>query len=203
MDKSFAKKYYFDARYKMFMTKVFPGEYFASKKPAGVMTILGSCVSVCLFDRKNKIGGMNHFMLPIKNDNAKDGLLEGRYGVYAMELLINKMMQLGSCKKDLEAKVFGGGKIMGFSSVGEKNSKFALEFLEKEGINVVAKDIGAEYSRKLVFMTETGQVKVRYVSSSDDDGESANTLEHTFDDGNGEVELFLNNDKNKDKGRKK
>ncbi|MGE5458524.1 MAG: chemotaxis protein CheD [Methanococcaceae archaeon] len=144
------------------------GETYASKKPITISTTLGSCVAVCLFDTKNRIGGMNHILLPgdadlnIFNDNA-------RYGINAMEILINKILSLGGKKKNLIAKVFGGAHMLpGFSinnSTGMKNVRFVKEFLAKERIKIISQHTGGTITRVIYFHTDTAEVFLREIKS--------------------------------------
>ena len=144
---------------------IHPGEYYISAEDA-VYTILGSCVSVVLYSNKHKLGGMNHFMLPSTSEvilPEKD--YYGRYGVHAMELLINGLMKAGVQKRELTAKVFGGGNVLntdpsGRYHIGFKNTEFVFEFLAVENIPVIAKDTGSDHGRKIYFFPETGKVLV-------------------------------------------
>jgi chemotaxis receptor (MCP) glutamine deamidase CheD len=114
--------------------KVLPGEYFVFDEDILIMTTLGSCIAACLWDRETRIGGMNHFMLPEGGGSVSDG---GRYGSYAMELLINELIKRGATRSTLEAKVFGGGAVisgMNSMNVGERNTKFVLDYLQTERI---------------------------------------------------------------------
>ena len=145
------------------------GELYACNRPAVINTLLGSCVAVCLMDPIKKIGGMNHILLPGKPDlNRFDD--SARYGVYAMELLINKIMGLGGNRRCLAAKVFGGAHVLPFiyrgNSMGEKNSTFVLEFLKSEGIKVSSKDIGGYQPRRINFHTDTGDVFLKRIHTS-------------------------------------
>jgi chemotaxis protein CheD len=128
-----------------------------------LVTVLGSCVSACVRDREKRIGGMNHFMLADSSD--ADALSpSARYGTYAMEILINHLMKMGARKSSLEAKVFGGGRVMASltsSQVGERNAGFVMDFLETEGIPVAAKDLLDVYPRKVYFFPTTGRVLVK------------------------------------------
>lgn len=116
------------------------GEYFASKTPAIIHTLLGSCVAVCLYDPYRRIGGMNHILLPGKAD-MKHFDVRARYGINAMELLINKMMTLNAGRRQLVAKVFGGAHVIPMISrehgIGQKNAEFILDFCRIEGIKVI------------------------------------------------------------------
>ena len=116
--------------------KVLPGEYFVDDEDILIMTTLGSCIAACLWDRNAQVGGMNHFMLP---EGVGDS--GGRYGSYAMELLINEMLKRGATRSTLEAKVFGGGQVisgMNTMNVGERNTSFVLDYLKTERIPVVS-----------------------------------------------------------------
>ena len=142
------------------------GDYYASKESEIIHTVLGSCVAVCLIDPYQKIGGMNHILLPGNPDleNFDDS---ARYGINAMELLINKIMRLGGKKRLLIAKAFGGGHIMPSISkkngVGRQNAKFVIDFLNNEKIKIVNQDLGGQESRKIYFHTDTGEVFVKRI----------------------------------------
>lgn len=144
------------------------GEYYASKTPAVIGTLLGSCVAVCLFEPVMRIGGMNHILLPGKADLTKFNVA-ARYGINAMELLINKIMGLGGYRNRLSAKVFGGAHVLPAISkkngTGEKNASFAVEFLKNEGIRIISKDVGGHESRKIYFHTDTGEVLLKRIDS--------------------------------------
>jgi chemotaxis protein CheD len=159
---------YFDKNFNLDAVKILPGEYFATKDETLIVTVLGSCVSVCLRDPILRITGMNHFLLPANKDHLNVNSDSARYGVYAMEVLINHMIKLGASKSRLEAKVFGGGNVLKqlrINSVGEQNAAFVEEYLDTENIRVVAKDLLGEYPRKIYFFPLTGEVKVRKLKS--------------------------------------
>lgn len=151
------------------------GEVKASDEPLRVTTLLGSCVAVCLYDPKTCIGGMNHFMLPC---NHTADVQCATYGVHAMELLINEIMKLGGDRRRLTAKIFGGGDVLGNRvtdnpgmTIGEQNIQFALGFLEKDRIPVIAKDLGGLMGRQIQFLTHTGQAFVRPVQKIEENYE--------------------------------
>lgn len=156
---------YYDRYFDCDAVKLLPGEYYASQSGLLLVTVLGSCVSACIRERVSGIAGMNHFLLP-NDGRGQDNLLSesARYGVYAMEILINHLMKLGARRERLEAKVFGGGNVLsGFTAinVGERNSAFVLDFLKLERIPVIAQDLLGIYPRKVYFFTETGQVLIK------------------------------------------
>ena len=166
---AFASRKFFDAVSQTWMVKVFPGEYYVTSKPDEVLvTILGSCVAACIRDPKLGIGGMNHFMLP--EGGAADQ--SGRYGSYAMEVLINEMMKLGARRETLQAKIFGGGQVMAnFSAinVGERNTEFVQNYLATERIPVIAEDVLDIYPRKVAFFPVTGKAMVKRLAHAHPD----------------------------------
>ncbi|MFA7239496.1 MAG: chemoreceptor glutamine deamidase CheD [Sulfuricellaceae bacterium] len=160
-----APNVYYDRSFSMDAAKILPGEYYATTRDMIIVTVLGSCVSVCLRDRTNGIGGMNHFMLPHSENNSDNPLsVPARYGTYAMEMLINHLLKLGARRSNFEAKVFGGGNVLrGFNvtNVGAQNAEFAMHFLATEKIKVIAKDLLDIYPRKVYFFPQTGRVLIK------------------------------------------
>jgi chemotaxis protein CheD len=153
-----ASFFFWDAHFKNESVKVLPGEYFVHDEDMLITTTLGSCIAACLWDRDRRIGGMNHFMLPEGSGDS------GRYGSYAMELLINEMMKRGASRLTLEAKVFGGGAVisgMNTLNVGERNTKFVIEYLQTERIPIVSKDVMDIYPRKVCFLPGSGKAMVK------------------------------------------
>lgn len=189
-----ASFFFFDHHFQSDAVKVLPGEYFVANTDILIMTVLGSCIAACIWDPKASVGGMNHFMLP--EGDASD--TSGRYGSYAMELLINEMLKLGARKECMQAKIFGGGQVMsGFTTmnVGERNTQFVLDYLHTERITVVSRDVLDIYPRKVVFFPTTGKAMVKKLAHSHPE-----TLESTERKGNalimakstagGSVDLF-------------
>ncbi len=155
-----ASFFYADHHFQYDAVKVLPGEYFVSSEDLMVMTVLGSCIAACIWDGRARAGGMNHFMLP-EGDGADGG---GRYGSYAMELLINHLLKLGARRESMQAKVFGGAQVMaGFSSmnVGERNTRFVLDYLATERIPVVSQDVLDIHPRKVCFFPASGKALVK------------------------------------------
>jgi chemotaxis protein CheD len=143
---------------------IYIGGYYASRDPLVIHTLLGSCVAVCLYDPMRRIGGMNHIFLPGEAD-MKHFDCAARYGINAMELLINAIMSLGGHRYRLVAKVFGGAHLLPSISrengTGRKNIEFVMEFLKAEGIRIVSYDLGGERSRKVRFHTDTGDAYLK------------------------------------------
>jgi len=162
---------YFDRDFQVDSVKILPGQYHAAAGEGSISTVLGSCVSTCLWDPVERIGGMNHFMLPGEPDATSPWAVSARFGVYAMEVLINRMVRLGADRRRFVAKVFGGARVLqAFETldVGTKNSEFVLEFLREEGIQVAAQDLLGVAPRKLHFFPATGKVQVRKLHLADD-----------------------------------
>ena len=158
-----ASFFFYDAHFRNEAVKVLPGEFFVYDEDLLIMTTLGSCIAACLWDRDRRIGGMNHFMLP---EGVGDS---GRYGSYAMELLINELMKRGASRSTLEAKVFGGGAViagMNTINVGERNTAFVLDYLRTERITVVSKDVLDIYPRKVCFLPASGKAMVKRLASA-------------------------------------
>lgn len=154
---------YYDRAFDSEAVKILPGEYFVTTTDLVLVTVLGSCVAACIRDPDRRIGGINHFMLPAANE-ADPLSASARYGVYAMEILINHLIKLGARRSSLQAKVFGGGQVMAtltHSQVGGRNAAFVHEFLKTERIPVVAEDLLDIYPRKVYFFPATGRVLVK------------------------------------------
>jgi chemotaxis protein CheD len=164
-----ASFFFYDAFFKADAVKVLPGEYFVHDEDVLIMTTLGSCIAACLWDRAARVGGMNHFMLPDAAAGMTDG---GRYGSYAMELLINELMKRGATRSTLEAKVFGGAAVLsGMSTlnIGERNTRFVLDYLQTERIPVVSKDVLEVYPRKVCFFPASGKAMVKRLAPTNPD----------------------------------
>ena len=146
------------------------GNLFAHTEPYQVTTVLGSCVSVCLWDSLLRRGGINHYMLPLWNG---EGLASPKYGNIAIVKLIERMYDLGSEKRNLRAKIFGGGVVLNvtnpFMNIGERNVQLADDVLRSEGIPVLSADTGGNVGRKIIFNTGTGTVLVKRLLKQIDD----------------------------------
>jgi chemotaxis protein CheD len=149
-------------------TFIHVGQIHIDQAPSAISTVLGSCVAVCLYDRKLGIGGMNHYLLPFWNGN---GLQSPKFGNISIPKMIEQMIVNGSSVKSLEAKIFGGASmnIVGSEAmmIGEKNILVAREILREYRIPIVAEDIGGQNGRKIQFDLEQGKVLMKYASRSD------------------------------------
>lgn len=160
-----ASFFFYDQHFQFNAVKVLPGEYFVSDENIVITTVLGSCISACLWDRRVHIGGMNHFMLP-DGDSAD---ASGRYGSYAMELLINEMLKNGARRETMQAKIFGGAQVMrGFTTmnVGERNTSFVVDYLRDEKIPLVSEDVLEIFPRKVCFFPATGKAMVKRLAAT-------------------------------------
>jgi len=156
-----------DARFPHPIAQLLPGDYFASRAPMVVYTVLGSCISACIMDPVLKIGGMNHFMLPEPKLGRHASWGEStRYGSFAMELLINEILKRGGMKNRLEVKIFGGARMFDkMNHVGLKNARWVVEYLKTEGLKLLKSDVGDIYPRKIYYFTETGRVLMKKIES--------------------------------------
>lgn len=164
---------YLDPHLNVWTIPVLPGEHKmvtseSNSKDVALQTLLGSCVSACIRDVRSGCGGLNHFLLPADKSQGITAT-SSRYGVQAMELLINSILKTGAQKTDLEAKVFGGANVLhnlSGTSVGDKNSAFVKEYLAAEGIPVTASDLGGAKARKIFFFPSNGRVLVQNLNSA-------------------------------------
>lgn len=165
LQEQLATHVYFDRTFDRDAAKILPGEYYFTQKDMLIVTVLGSCVSACVRDKQSGVGGMNHFMLPDGGNDADSPVSASmRYGTYAMEVLINELLKSGAKRENLEAKVFGGGRVlqgMSAMNVGERNANFVLNYLKTEHIRVTAEDLNDVYPRKVYFFPRNGKVMVK------------------------------------------
>jgi len=159
-----------NSTYEKIAARLLPGEYFVTMQDEAVYTTLGSCISACIRDRVSGIGGMNHFMLPASAGSdswkAADNSSSTRYGNFAMEHLINNILKNGGKRQNLEAKIFGGGRIIAnMTDVGMRNIAFARDYLQTEGLKITSEDVGDSFPRMVVYFPATGKVRVKRLRS--------------------------------------
>lgn len=154
-----------DNRFPHELASILPGEFFVSREPMVVYTVLGSCISACIRDPVAGVGGMNHFMLPEPKEHQSGDSWGGestRYGSFAMESLINEILKRGGLKSRLEVKLFGGGKIYeGNIDIGANNATWVIEYLKSEGLATVKTDLGDVFPRKVYYFTDSGRVLMK------------------------------------------
>ena len=179
--------------------RLLPGEYIVTSSDEAIYTTLGSCISACIRDRVSGIGGMNHFMLPASASSdswkAADNSVSARYGNVAMEHLFNNILKNGGKRQNLEAKIFGGGRIIAnMTDVGLRNITFARDYLQTEGLKVISEDVGETFPRMVVYFPATGKVRVKRMRSLHNNTiiELETTYLHTIEDKpvSGGIELF-------------
>jgi len=194
---------YWDHHHGKYMAKILPGEFYVSRNDEILSTVLGSCVAACIRDERAKIGGMNHFMLPvhIAHDDWEDTAVSAtsRYGNVAMEQLINEILKYGGRRENLEVKIFGGGSMMSkIANIGQQNIDFVKTYILAEGLHLIAEDVGDVYPRKILFFPLTGRARVKKLRSME---ESILVREKAYQrnleketsraqDSGGDVELF-------------
>ncbi|WP_414692437.1 chemotaxis protein CheD [Phenylobacterium sp.] len=149
------------------MVHIVQGEQYVSEDPSIVIsTLLGSCVAACLRDPVARVGGMNHFLLP-GADTARGECENIGIGVHAMELLVNALLAHGARRERIEAKLFGGACVVaGLTSVGEKNARFAEEFLRREGIQHVGGSLRGDSGRRLQYWPVSGRARQVFMGSA-------------------------------------
>lgn len=173
------------------LVHVVQGEYKVVTEPNVVLsTILGSCVAMCLRDPLSGIGGMNHFLLPGDEDTASDSV---KYGVNAMDLLINGLLQRGALRQRMEAKLFGGAAVVhNLGEIGAKNAAFALKFLHLEGITCVSQSLGGDRARRVRYWPATGRASQLLLDPSQSDvfAKERQVAPPAAPKGAGSIELF-------------
>ncbi|VAX23162.1 Chemotaxis protein CheD [hydrothermal vent metagenome] len=146
---------------------VLPGEIALTKQSAEISTLLGSCVAVCLYNKKLKFGGMNHFMLSTGGNKS----MAGKYGDYSTRKLIDSMLRADGNVNNLEASVYGGGAVVGHLSsgfnIGEKNIKMAIDILRERKIKIRTQKTGGDSGMKVYFNNHTGVIEVRMILKSE------------------------------------
>lgn len=173
-----------DARIAKFGKKVkliYAGDYYASDVDEVIGTLLGSCISLCLYDEEKGIGGMNHFMLPGKMTSVDIHSPDSaKYGISAIQKLIEQMVEKGATRKNLRAKLFGGGAVLDIeektTAIPDNNIRLARLLMEVEDIPIVEEDTGGKYIRKVYLDVKSGKAYVR------------KTLRHSFLDDEGKSE---------------
>lgn len=192
---------YLDRDHGIVAAKILPGEYYVTADNELITTVLGSCISACVRDKESGVGGMNHFMLPettaLKMQQGSNAVIGNatRYGNFAMEHLINTILSNGGKRKNLELKVFGGGKIIPtLSDVGKSNISFILDYIDQEGLLLLSQDLGDIYPRKVIYFPKTGKVGMKKIQDLHNDTIAQRERQYSRNIKDlpveGEVELF-------------
>jgi chemotaxis protein CheD len=141
---------------------IIQGEFCVASEPDVLIgTLLGSCIAVCLHDAEARVGGMNHFLLGEPGSYERvQGVDMSRYGVHAMELLVNEMMKRGAVRSRLRAHLYGGANIVaGLGQIGTSNAAFAKKFVATEGIAIGHAELGGNQARRIEFLPFLGKVR--------------------------------------------
>ncbi len=138
------------------------GQLVVAAQPTAITTVLGSCVAVCLYDPKMRVGGVNHFLLPHHVERERSA----RFGNVAVPALVDEVLRAGASRSAIVAKVFGGASVLGTAgrrsrNLGEENAILALRLLADLRIPILDADLGGARGRKLVFFTDEGSAWVR------------------------------------------
>lgn len=154
---------YWNPRRRHWCVRLGTGACYVTDDDDILTTVLGSCVAACVHDPVRRIGGMNHFLLPfIEHELHEEEGQSTRYGVYAMELLVNEVMKAGGRRADLQVKVFGGaGLVSGGGDSGRRNIDFVHQYLLTEGLQLVAADVGDMWPRRLEYHPRSGRARAR------------------------------------------
>lgn len=158
---------FWEPRWKRYAVKVKPGEHYVANEDVVITTVLGSCISACIYDPVMRLGGLNHFMLPAGEADHIGS--SSRYGLFAMEQLINDMMKQGCQRQDMQVKLTGGGNMMvGLSDIGQQNIDFILKYIEDEGLNLIASDLGGDQARRVAYFPLEGRMLVNKLDHRED-----------------------------------
>ena len=163
---------HFDARLNAVLAMLLPGDYYVATEGEMIATVLGSCVSACVRDRRLCFGGMNHFMLPVDDSDGHStwgAVATGatRFGNVAMERLINSMLKLGARRADLEVKLVGGGNVLdAMTDIGARNIQFVRDYVRAEGFCVLGEDLGSVYPRKVLYHPQSGSARVKRLTAN-------------------------------------
>ncbi|NRA84214.1 MAG: hypothetical protein HRU22_10745 [Gammaproteobacteria bacterium] len=164
--------------------KIVAGDFYVTCQDEVISTVLGSCVTACIRDPEAKVGGINHFILPDSDILSASN----RYGVFAMEQLINAIIKYGGNKNNFEIKLVGGGNMIGGTNdIGQRNIEFIKQFLVTEGYKTVAEDLGGMRPRKIMYNVQDGRLMVQKLKCQHHDRylQRRNQVVH-----NDDVELF-------------
>ncbi len=182
---------FWEARLGAWNVQILPGELYVTDADEVITTVLGSCVAACVRDPKHGVGGMNHFMLPVPPRADADTGVSARYGLYALESLVNEIMRRGGHRSSLEVKVFGGGRVLeGVSDIGRHNVAFVRSFFRDEHIAIVAEDVGDRFARRVRYWPMSGRVQLLQMPMDHALVAQEQRHVHTLPPWMGSVELF-------------
>lgn len=191
---------YYDPQRKTMSAKILPGELYVTNQDEVIVTVLGSCVSACIWDEGLAIGGMNHFMLPATAEQSRlvdftNASEAARYGTFAMEHLINSILKAGGRRGHLLVKIVGGGQVLkGATDIGDRNISFVREFIRNERLSLQGEHVGGVLPRKVSFHPLTGRALVKELQSTANTTISDREMQYATrirsDAKGGDIELF-------------
>ncbi len=191
---------YYDPTRQLMTAKILPGELYVTTGDEAIVTVLGSCVSACIWDKTTGVGGMNHFMLPASADQSRvadfaHASEAARYGTFAMEHLINSILKHGGRRQSLLIKIVGGGRVLkGATDVGERNISFVRQFIRNEGLMMMGEHLAGVLPRKVWFQAQTGRALVKELKSTATTTVAAREQQYATrivsDTKGGDIELF-------------
>jgi len=179
--------------------RVLPGEFHATREDIALTTTLGSCIAACIDDPVARVGGMNHFMLPDGAGARAGGSASesARFGVFAMEVLLNRLYAMGASRRRLRARVFGGAHVLpgvSASRVGSRNAEFVRDFLRQESIELIGERLDGSDALKVCFFPATGRAWARPLPVADAGGVRHLEAQHAkrirYQPACGDIELF-------------
>lgn len=187
---------YYDHKFDTMVHKINEGGFCVlSRSEHVIMTTLGSCISVCMFDPVIRVGGMNHFLLPEERNAERKDSFSMRYGNNAMETLLNEILKRGGQKARLVLKAFGAGNVLSINAdIGAKNQSFLKKYISDEGMTLKTCDLGGDFPRRVAFFPATGKAYVkllrragdRMIGTQEDKYRKKIEKQHAF----GDIELF-------------
>ena len=187
---------YFDHKNKTTVHKINEGDFCVlSGSEHIIMTTLGSCISVCIYDPVVRVGGMNHFLLPKDEGQGRQNSFPMRYGNNAMEILINEILKRGGQKSRLRLKAFGAGNVLDIkANIGEQNQEFLKKYIMDEGLELESTDLGGNLPRRVLFFPSSGKALVKKLRRVSDHviGQREEEIRQKIEQRNmvGDVELF-------------
>ncbi len=161
---------YYDHKFDTMIHKINEGGFCVlSRSEHIIMTTLGSCISVCMFDPVVRVGGMNHFLLPEERNADRKDSFSMRYGNNAMEILLNEILKRGGMKARLVLKAFGAGNVLSINAdIGAKNQSFLKQYIADEGMTLEICDLGGDFPRRVAFYPSTGKALVKLLRRAGD-----------------------------------
>lgn len=160
-DDGIAQSRFWDGPNQTWVVQVLPGELYVTQEQLTITTVLGSCISACMRDPQARVGGLNHFLLPVDPDPSSTSA-SVRYGCFALERLLNELFIRGARRERIETKIFGGAAVLGgMTDIGASNVAFVRRFLRTEGLPIAAEDVGMKVARRIRYFPHSGLAQLK------------------------------------------